>query len=147
MTDRLTLTRPDDWHIHLRDGDLLKDTVADASRYFGRAIVMPNLVPPVRNGDQADAYRERILAARPAGSGFEPLMVLYLAEIISSDDATEAERLRLQAERERRKAERELEQAQASAVLKCECGYVAQSVNGLHAHQRIHANGRAKVAA
>jgi dihydroorotase len=85
MTDRLTLTRPDDWHIHLRDGDLLKDTVADASRYFGRAIVMPNLVPPVRNGDQADAYRERILAARPAGSGFEPLMVLYLTDQTSPE--------------------------------------------------------------
>lgn len=80
MTDRLTITRPDDWHIHLRDGDLLKDTVADASRYFGRTIVMPNLVPPVRNGDQADAYRERILAAVPAGRQFEPLMVLYLTD-------------------------------------------------------------------
>ncbi len=85
MTDRLTLTRPDDWHIHLRDGDLLHDTVADAGRYFGRAIVMPNLVPPVRNGDQADAYRERILAARPAGSRFEPLMVLYLTDQTSPE--------------------------------------------------------------
>lgn len=85
MTDRLTLTRPDDWHIHLRDGDVLRDTVADAGRYFGRAIVMPNLVPPVRNGDQADAYRERILAARPAGSRFEPLMVLYLTDQTSPE--------------------------------------------------------------
>jgi dihydroorotase len=85
MTDRLTLTRPDDWHIHLRDGELLRDTVADAGRYFGRAIVMPNLVPPVRNGDQAAAYRERILAARPAGSRFDPLMVLYLTDQTSPE--------------------------------------------------------------
>ncbi|MCO6728869.1 hypothetical protein KQH20_30765, partial [Streptomyces sp. CHA16] len=78
MTDRITLARPDDWHIHLRDGAALQQTVADAAREFGRAIVMPNLVPPVRNAEQAAAYRERILAARPAGSRFEPLMVLYL---------------------------------------------------------------------
>lgn len=80
MTDRITLTRPDDWHIHLRDGDALQRTVADAARYFGRAIAMPNLVPPVTDTQQALAYKERILAARPAGSSFEPLMVLYLTD-------------------------------------------------------------------
>ena len=78
MTDRLTLIRPDDWHIHLRDGAVLRDTVADAARTFARAIIMPNLVPPVRDGDQADGYKARIQAVRPAGSSFEPLMVLYL---------------------------------------------------------------------
>lgn len=80
MTDRITLTRPDDWHIHLRDGDALPRTVADAARYFGRAIAMPNLVPPVTDTQQALAYRERIVAARPSGSQFEPLMVLYLTD-------------------------------------------------------------------
>ncbi len=80
MTDRITLIRPDDWHIHLRDNDLLPDTVTDAARVFARAIVMPNLVPPVRDGHQADEYKARILAARPAGSAFNPLMVLYLTD-------------------------------------------------------------------
>lgn len=80
MSDRLTLLRPDDWHIHLRDGAALPHTVADVARTFGRAIIMPNLVPPVRNAAEADAYRQRILAARPAGSRFEPLMVLYLTD-------------------------------------------------------------------
>ena len=80
MTDRITLTRPDDWHIHLRDGVALRRTVADAARYFGRAIVMPNLVPPVTDTELALAYKDRILAARPTGSQFEPLMVLYLTD-------------------------------------------------------------------
>ncbi|MBB3169359.1 dihydroorotase [Simiduia aestuariiviva] len=86
MTQRLTLTRPDDWHIHLRDGDQLQATVPDAARYFGRAIVMPNLVPPVMNATQALAYRDRILSHRPAGSQFEPLMVLYLTDSTSTAD-------------------------------------------------------------
>ncbi|MBU1329179.1 MAG: dihydroorotase [Gammaproteobacteria bacterium] len=86
MTDRITLLRPDDWHIHLRDGAMLPHTVADVARTFGRAIIMPNLVPPVRNAEEADAYRQRILAARPAGSRFEPLMVLYLTDNTSADD-------------------------------------------------------------
>ncbi|KHO65313.1 dihydroorotase [Pseudomonas flexibilis] len=90
MTDRLTLLRPDDWHIHLRDGAALAQTVADAARTFGRAIVMPNLVPPVRNAQEADAYRQRILAARPAGSPFEPLMVLYLTDNTSAEDVRQA---------------------------------------------------------
>ncbi|QJD58638.1 dihydroorotase [Pseudomonas sp. gcc21] len=85
MTDTLTLIRPDDWHIHLRDGDVLSDTVADASRVFGRAIIMPNLVPPVRDGQQAAAYKARILAARPGDSAFDPLMVLYLTDQTSPE--------------------------------------------------------------
>lgn len=90
MIDRLTLLRPDDWHIHLRDGAALQRTVADAARTFARAIIMPNLVPPVRNTAQADQYRERILAARPAQSSFEPLMVLYLTDQTSAQDIKEA---------------------------------------------------------
>lgn len=86
MSDLLTLLRPDDWHIHLRDGAVLPHTVADVARTFGRAIIMPNLVPPVRNAQEADAYRQRILAARPAGSPFEPLMVLYLTDLTQPED-------------------------------------------------------------
>ncbi len=86
MIDRLTLLRPDDWHIHLRDGALLPRTVADVSRTFARAIIMPNLVPPVRNAVEADQYRQRILNARPAESTFEPLMVLYLTDQTSAAD-------------------------------------------------------------
>ncbi len=90
MSDRITLLRPDDWHIHLRDGAVLTHTVADVARTFGRAIIMPNLVPPVRNAAEADLYRQRILAARPTGSRFEPLMVLYLTDRTSSTDIREA---------------------------------------------------------
>jgi dihydroorotase len=80
MTQTLTLTRPDDWHIHLRDGAALTRTVSDAAHSFRRAIVMPNLVPPVMTTAQALDYKARILAARPTGSQFEPLMVLYLTD-------------------------------------------------------------------
>lgn len=80
MTQSLTLTRPDDWHIHLRDGAALTRTVGDAAGQFARAIVMPNLVPPVMSAEQALMYQARILAARPEGSDFEPLMVLYLTD-------------------------------------------------------------------
>jgi dihydroorotase len=80
MTEQITLTRPDDWHIHLRDGASLARTVPDVARTFGRAIVMPNLVPPVLTTELALAYKARILAARPAESAFEPLMVLYLTD-------------------------------------------------------------------
>jgi dihydroorotase len=80
MPTTLTITRPDDWHVHLRDGAALAHTVPAMARYFGRAIVMPNLVPPARTTAEALAYRERILAARPRGSHFEPLMVLYLTD-------------------------------------------------------------------
>ncbi len=78
--DRLTLTRPDDWHLHLRDGAMLAAVLPDTARRFGRAIVMPNLKPPVRTVADANAYRERILAALPAGMAFEPLMTLYLTD-------------------------------------------------------------------
>lgn len=77
---QLTITRPDDWHIHLRDGAVLANTVNDVARYFGRAICMPNLVPPVKTTQEALAYYERIMTVRPANSNFEPLMVLYLTD-------------------------------------------------------------------
>lgn len=76
----LTLTRPDDWHLHLRDGAALANVLPDTARRFARAIVMPNLQPPVTTVDAAAAYRSRILAALPAGSTFEPLMTLYLTD-------------------------------------------------------------------
>jgi dihydroorotase len=75
-----SLTRPDDWHLHLRDGDALRAVLPDTARRFARAVVMPNLSPPVRTVAEALAYRERILAALPAGMAFEPLMTLYLTE-------------------------------------------------------------------
>jgi len=77
---RLDIVKPDDWHLHLRDTPYLEAVVADTARQFGRAIVMPNLAPPVRSCADAMAYRERILAALPAGSDFEPLMTLYLTD-------------------------------------------------------------------
>lgn len=78
--DRITLIRPDDWHLHLRDGEALKAVLPYTARQFARAIVMPNLVPPVTTTEQALAYRERILASLPAGSDFQPLMTLYLTD-------------------------------------------------------------------
>ena len=78
--DRLTLKRPDDWHLHLRDGAAMASVLADSARRFARAIVMPNLRPPVRTTEQALAYRERILAALAPGMSFEPLMTLYLTD-------------------------------------------------------------------
>lgn len=88
-TTTLTITRPDDWHVHLRDGDQLKDTVRDISRYMGRAIIMPNLVPPATCTETALAYRERIMAAKPQGQ-FEPLMVLYLTDKTTPDEIKKA---------------------------------------------------------
>ncbi len=76
----LTITRPDDWHLHLRDGAVLNDLVPATARTFGRAIIMPNLVPPVTTTELALSYRERILAARTPGSRFKPLMTLYLTD-------------------------------------------------------------------
>ena len=73
---QLTLTRPDDWHLHLRDGDVLAAVLPDTARGFARAMVMPNLDPPVLTVKDALAYRDRILAALPAGMRFEPLMTL-----------------------------------------------------------------------
>ncbi len=86
MTDTLTLARPDDWHLHLRDGAVLKDIVPHTAARFGRAIVMPNLKPPVTGLKQALEYRERILAAVPRGAAFEPLMTLYLTEATTPDE-------------------------------------------------------------
>jgi len=76
----LTITRPDDWHLHLRDGDALTTTVADSARYMGRAIIMPNLVPPIVDTVGALSYYQRIIDHRPAASSFEPLMVIYLTD-------------------------------------------------------------------
>ncbi len=86
----LTITRPDDWHLHLRDGARLRDTVAATARVFGRAIVMPNLRPAVATVEQALAYRERIVAATPPGRRFEPLMTLYLTPATSVDEVRKA---------------------------------------------------------
>ena len=80
MAQSITLVRPDDWHVHFRDGAAMRSVVPATARQFGRAIVMPNLKPPVVTVAQAAAYRDRILAALPAGSAFEPLMTLYLTD-------------------------------------------------------------------
>lgn len=86
----LILQTPDDWHLHFRDGDMLKETVPATARCFQRAIVMPNLVPPVTNASMAMDYKSRIEAARPSGSHFEPLMTLYLTNETSREDILEA---------------------------------------------------------
>lgn len=80
MTETITIRRPDDWHVHLRDGAMLKAVLPFTAAQFGRAIIMPNLVPPVTTTAMADAYRERIMAALPAGSRFQPLMTLYMTD-------------------------------------------------------------------
>lgn len=90
MTDILTLRRPDDWHLHLRDGAMLKGVLPETARHFARAIIMPNLVPPVVTAAQAASYRERILAALPEGTAFEPLMTLYLTEDTDAADVAAA---------------------------------------------------------
>ena len=90
MSDSLTLTRPDDWHVHLRDGEALAAVVPHTAAQFARAIVMPNLKPPVTRTEQALAYRERILAALPAGSDFQPLMTLYLTDQTPADEINRA---------------------------------------------------------
>lgn len=84
------MTRPDDWHLHLRDGEVLKDTLAPTARRFARAIVMPNLKPAVTTVKRALEYRERILAAMPRGAAFTPLMTLYLTESTSPEDIHQA---------------------------------------------------------
>lgn len=90
MTETLTITMPDDWHIHLRDGDALPFTVPHAAQNFARAIIMPNLVPPVTNAQQAAQYKSRIQAAVPQGLQFEPLMVLYLTDKTDAQTIAEA---------------------------------------------------------
>lgn len=86
----LTITRPDDWHLHLRDGDALKTVLPHTAAQFARAIVMPNLKPPVTTTEQAAAYRQRILAALPEGMQFEPLMTLYLTDNTPPDEIRRA---------------------------------------------------------
>ncbi|UWQ97670.1 dihydroorotase [Rhodobacteraceae bacterium S2214] len=86
----LTIRRPDDWHLHLRDGAMLQAVLPETARHFGRAIIMPNLVPPVVTADQARAYRTRIMAALPAGMTFDPLMTLYLTEDTDPEDVAAA---------------------------------------------------------
>ena len=85
-TPTLSLTRPDDWHLHLRDGAALAAVLPHTARQFARAIVMPNLKPPITTAAMALAYRERILAALPAGSDFTPLMTLYLTDDLAPDE-------------------------------------------------------------
>ena len=88
--NKLTITRPDDWHLHLRDGDALRSVLPDTAKQFARAIVMPNLRPPITTTEQAAAYRQRILDALPAGSVFEPLMTLYLTDNTPADEIVKA---------------------------------------------------------
>src|SRR5574343_219401 len=87
---QITITRPDDWHLHLRDGEALASVLAHTARQFGRAIVMPNLKPPVTTVEQAAAYRDRIVAALPAGACFEPLMTLYLTDNTPASEVAKA---------------------------------------------------------
>ena len=84
MTDTITIRRPDDWHVHLRDGEMLRRVAPFTARQFARAIVMPNLAPPVTSVKQAAAYRDRIIAA--AGAGFTPLMTAYLTDQADPDE-------------------------------------------------------------
>ncbi|KAE9629729.1 dihydroorotase [Parasedimentitalea maritima] len=90
MTQSLTIARPDDWHLHLRDSAMLKAVLPETARHFDRAIIMPNLVPPVVTGAQAAAYRDRILSALPEDMAFEPLMTLYLTEDTDPADVAAA---------------------------------------------------------
>lgn len=91
MVERITITRPDDWHLHLRDGEVLAHTVPATAKVMQRAIIMPNLVPPVMNAEQALAYRQRILA-HTQGSQFDPLMVLYLTDNTTPETISEAKK-------------------------------------------------------
>ena len=88
--NEITITRPDDWHVHLRDGDVLKTVVPHTAAEFGRAIVMPNLKPPVTTAVQALAYKARIESAIPKGANFQPLMTLYLTDNLAPDEMNRA---------------------------------------------------------
>jgi dihydroorotase len=90
IPNSLTITRPDDWHLHVRDGDALNAVLPDTARQFARAIIMPNLKPPVRTALEAGWYRDRILAALPANTAFEPLMTLYLTDNTDPDEIKRA---------------------------------------------------------
>src|SRR5262245_19459702 len=84
--ERITIRKPDDWHLHVRDGAMLKASLPFTARNFGRAILMPNLLPPVATTKDAAAYRERVMAALPEGSTFKPLMTCYLTDNTDPDD-------------------------------------------------------------
>ncbi len=86
MNTEITIIRPDDWHLHLRDGDMLAAVLPSTTRIYGRAIVMPNLLLPVTTAELAEKYRKRIIEARPEGSHFEPLMTCYLTDSTSTED-------------------------------------------------------------
>lgn len=88
--ETLTITQPDDWHLHVRDGNVLTTVVPHTARCFARAIIMPNLKPPVTTTEQALAYRQRIMAAAPAGSNFQPLMTLYLTDNLDPKEIVKA---------------------------------------------------------
>ena len=90
MTQTLTIRRPDDWHLHLRDGAMMRAVVPTSAAHFARAIIMPNLVPPVVTAADATAYRDRIMAALPKDTDFTPLMTLYLTENTDPDDVAAA---------------------------------------------------------
>ena len=90
MSQQITITRPDDWHLHVRDGDAMQAVVPHTAAQFARAIIMPNLRPPVTTTAQALAYRDRILAAVPAGMHFEPLMTLYLTDNLPPQEIAQA---------------------------------------------------------
>ncbi len=85
-TTRITIRKPDDWHLHVRDGEMLKAVLPFTAKNFGRAILMPNLVPPVRTTADGKAYRERVMAALPSGSKFKPLITCYLTDDTDPDD-------------------------------------------------------------
>ena len=86
MADRITIRKPDDWHLHVRDNEMLRATLPFTARHFGRAILMPNLIPPVRTTADAIAYRERVMAALPEGSTFQPLLTCYLTDDTDPED-------------------------------------------------------------
>ena len=88
--NQLTIIKPDDWHLHVRDGEALRAVLAHSARRFARAIIMPNLRPPIASTQSALAYRERIRAALPRGARFEPLMTLYLTEETTPDQVRSA---------------------------------------------------------
>src|SRR5258708_2893496 len=86
MADRITIRKPDDWHLHVRDGAMLKAALPFTAAHFGCAIIMPNLLPPVLTVKDAIAYRARLMAALPEGSNFKPLMTCYLTDATDPDD-------------------------------------------------------------
>ncbi len=90
MSQTITITRPDDWHLHLRDDEMLRAVLPETARHFGRAIIMPNLVPPVVTANDAAAYRARIMDALPIGDDFQPLMTLYLTDKTNAVDVAAA---------------------------------------------------------